>query len=157
MSSPPAARTPLTHNELSQALEVEVYDHVGKTTKLQDLIKGKRSVLIFTRHYCECPNRHYSFMLMRQGCLNCQAYVRTISETIPPSKLPSNTQSMSLSARTNISNLSRFSPCYQQWILAADRHLYQSVFISLSCLHRPNAEASWYLEVQLGTKGGECR
>lgn len=46
-------RTPLTHDELSQALEVEVYDRTGKTETLGTLIKGKRSMLIFVRHFCK--------------------------------------------------------------------------------------------------------
>jgi hypothetical protein len=46
-------RTPLTRDELSQALEVEVYDRTGKTETLGTLIKGKRSVLIFVRHFCK--------------------------------------------------------------------------------------------------------
>ncbi|KZM28800.1 uncharacterized protein EKO05_0006109 [Ascochyta rabiei] len=72
-----AARTVPTLEELSEALKVEVYDNVGAKTPLGNLTQGKRSVLIFTRHF---------------WCLNCQAYVRVISESIPPSKLPSNTQ-----------------------------------------------------------------
>ena len=46
-------RTPLTCDELSQALEVEVYDRAGKTETLGTLTKGKRSVLIFIRHFCK--------------------------------------------------------------------------------------------------------
>ncbi|KAH7371299.1 hypothetical protein BKA66DRAFT_424280 [Pyrenochaeta sp. MPI-SDFR-AT-0127] len=71
------ARTPLTPNEVSQALAVNIYDREGKTTTLGELTKGKRSLLVFTRHF---------------WCLNCQAYVRAIAESIPPSSLPSNTQ-----------------------------------------------------------------
>jgi hypothetical protein len=51
-SSTNNARTPLTHDELSQALEVEVHDREDKTQDLGSLIKGKRSVLIFIRHFC---------------------------------------------------------------------------------------------------------
>ncbi|PVH99840.1 hypothetical protein DM02DRAFT_593687 [Periconia macrospinosa] len=82
MSAPPsaeqsAARTPLSPSELAEALQIEVYDAEGKTHALGDLIKGQRSALIFTRHY---------------GCPSCHAYVRAISRSIPPSKLPPNTQ-----------------------------------------------------------------
>ncbi|KAF9700187.1 hypothetical protein EKO04_001711 [Ascochyta lentis] len=71
------ARAIPTPEELAEALTIELYDNVGAKTHLGDLIRGKRSVLIFTRHF---------------WCLNCQAYVRAISESIPPSKLPLNTQ-----------------------------------------------------------------
>ena len=47
-----AASTPLTSEELAEALKVELYDRTGQTETLGDLIKGKRSVLIFTRHFC---------------------------------------------------------------------------------------------------------
>ncbi|KAL6702500.1 hypothetical protein ACN47E_001607 [Coniothyrium glycines] len=76
------ARARPTLAELAEALQVEVYDHAGTTTALGDLVKGKRSVLIFTRHF---------------WCLNCQAYVRAIGEAIPPSRLPSNTQILIIS------------------------------------------------------------
>ncbi|KAF3050146.1 hypothetical protein E8E11_010019 [Didymella keratinophila] len=71
-----------TSNELQEALNVEVYDRVGEKQPLGDIIKGKRSVLIFTRHF---------------WCLNCQAYVRIISEKLPPSSLPANTQILIIS------------------------------------------------------------
>ena len=90
------ARAPLTVDELRQAVEVEVYDHAGTKIPLGDLIDGKRSVLIFTRHfctYCHTLTILNCRELTRKGCLNCQAYVRAISDSIPPSKLPSNTQS----------------------------------------------------------------
>ncbi|KAI4914708.1 hypothetical protein J4E90_004740 [Alternaria incomplexa] len=71
------ARKLPTAEELSEALKVDVYDREGKTKTLGELVKGQRTVLVFTRHF---------------WCLNCQAYVRCISESIPPSNLPSNTQ-----------------------------------------------------------------
>ncbi|KAF2450776.1 hypothetical protein P171DRAFT_460299 [Karstenula rhodostoma CBS 690.94] len=71
-----------TPDELREALSTKVYDREGKTHALGDLTKDKRSVLIFTRHF---------------WCLNCQAYVRAISESIPPSKLPTNTQMLIIS------------------------------------------------------------
>jgi peroxiredoxin len=76
-SSSSDASTPLTRDELSEAQKIEVYDREGKTQTLGELMKGKRSLLIFTRHF---------------WCLNCQAYVRCISKSIPPSNLPANTQ-----------------------------------------------------------------
>lgn len=89
------ARNIPTSEELKEAFAVEVYDRAGDKKHLGDLIDGKISILIFTRHFCE-PARHYiSTGLIRKGCLNCQAYVRIISEKIPPAKLPSNTQSTS--------------------------------------------------------------
>ncbi|OAL03204.1 hypothetical protein IQ06DRAFT_125291 [Phaeosphaeriaceae sp. SRC1lsM3a] len=69
--------TPLTPDELSQALKVDVYDQEGNTKALGELVAGKRTALIFIRHF---------------WCLNCQAYVRCLSEAVPPSKLPPNTQ-----------------------------------------------------------------
>lgn len=47
------ARTTVTPDELSQALKIEVYDQKGKTVALGELTKGKRSVLVFTRHFCK--------------------------------------------------------------------------------------------------------
>ena len=47
------ARTPPTPEELSEAVGVEVYDREGKTVALGDLVKGKRSILVFTRHFCK--------------------------------------------------------------------------------------------------------
>jgi len=46
------ARVLPTSDELQEALNVEVYDRVGEKQPLGDIIKGKRSVLIFTRHFC---------------------------------------------------------------------------------------------------------
>ncbi|KAF1353074.1 hypothetical protein EJ07DRAFT_134911 [Lizonia empirigonia] len=71
------ARALPTTDELAEALQIKVFDRVGAKVPLGDLINGKRSVLIFTRHF---------------WCLNCQAYVRAISDSIPPAKLPPNTQ-----------------------------------------------------------------
>jgi hypothetical protein len=47
------AHTLLTPEELSQALKIDVYDNEGKTHCLGDLVKGRRTALIFTRHFCE--------------------------------------------------------------------------------------------------------
>jgi hypothetical protein len=52
-SSSSDAFTPLTRDELSEAQKIEVYDREGKTQTLGELIKGKRSLLIFTRHFCK--------------------------------------------------------------------------------------------------------
>lgn len=73
----PDAQTPLTSDELSQALKIDVYDQDGKKTALGELVTGKRTGLVFIRHF---------------WCLNCQAYVKCMSEAMPPSQLPSSTQ-----------------------------------------------------------------
>lgn len=44
--------TPITDEELTELSKVSLYDKDGAQTPLGELIKGKRSVLIFTRHYC---------------------------------------------------------------------------------------------------------
>lgn len=46
-------RSPPTAEELSDAFKVEVYDREGKTHALGELVKGKRTVLIFIRHFCK--------------------------------------------------------------------------------------------------------
>ncbi len=46
------AREVPTPDELVELCKVEVYDRVGTKTALGDLIKGKRSILVFTRHFC---------------------------------------------------------------------------------------------------------
>ena len=48
-----SAHSPLTADELAQALKVEVYDREGKTKALCELTEGKRTILIFTRHFCK--------------------------------------------------------------------------------------------------------
>ena len=48
-----SARAPLTSDELKEAFKIEVYDRAGNKRALSDLIEGKRSVLIFTRHFCK--------------------------------------------------------------------------------------------------------
>jgi hypothetical protein len=53
MSSESEARIPPAPNELAQALKVEVYDKEGKTHTLGSLMNGKRTALIFIRHFCE--------------------------------------------------------------------------------------------------------
>ena len=49
---PSSGRALLTADELKEASRIEVYDHAGTKTTLGDLIEGKRTVLIFTRHFC---------------------------------------------------------------------------------------------------------
>ncbi|KAI4947466.1 hypothetical protein J4E91_006820 [Alternaria rosae] len=44
-------RKPPTAEELSEALKVDVYDREGKTKTLGELVKGQRTVLVFTRHF----------------------------------------------------------------------------------------------------------
>lgn len=46
------AHAPPSPEELAEAFKIDVYDAEGKTHPLGDLVKGKRSILIFTRHYC---------------------------------------------------------------------------------------------------------
>ncbi|CAA9957106.1 AhpC-TSA-2 domain containing protein [Pyrenophora teres f. maculata] len=46
-----SARTLPAVEELAQALKVEVYDREGKTKTLGELADGKRTVLVFTRHF----------------------------------------------------------------------------------------------------------
>lgn len=41
-----------SNDALQQALRIGVFDHKGVQTPLGDLVEGKRSVLIFTRHFC---------------------------------------------------------------------------------------------------------
>jgi hypothetical protein len=60
MSSPalsapaqPNATTTLTRDELAPALQIDVFDRDGKATTLGQLIHGKRTVLIFIRHFCK--------------------------------------------------------------------------------------------------------
>jgi hypothetical protein len=47
------ARVLPTSEELKEAFAVDVYDRVGAKKRLGDLIEGKRSILVFTRHFCE--------------------------------------------------------------------------------------------------------
>jgi hypothetical protein len=47
------ASIPLTPAELAPALKVDIYDREGNTKPLGELINGKRTVLIFTRHFCK--------------------------------------------------------------------------------------------------------
>jgi hypothetical protein len=53
-ADPSDPRSLPTAAELSEALKIEVYDREGKTHVLGELVKGQRSVLIFTRHFCKC-------------------------------------------------------------------------------------------------------
>lgn len=47
-----------TLDELKVAYAVEVYDRTGNKQPLGALVEGKRTLLVFTRHFCK---------------LNCQA------------------------------------------------------------------------------------
>lgn len=57
MTSPEAQKsdphTPLTADVLSQALKIDVHDQQGKTTALGELVAGKRTALVFIRHFCK--------------------------------------------------------------------------------------------------------
>ncbi|KAF2844826.1 hypothetical protein T440DRAFT_461508 [Plenodomus tracheiphilus IPT5] len=66
-----------TPEELSQALKVDVFDREGAKHPLGNLVDGKKTVVIFIRHF---------------WCLNCQAYVRCMSQWIPPENLQPGTQ-----------------------------------------------------------------
>jgi len=98
------ARAPVSPDELSQALAIEVYDREGKTIQLGELVKGKRTALIFIRHFCKylysrvrtltCQCREADADICA-GCVNCHAYVRYLSASLPPENLPSNTQGTS--------------------------------------------------------------
>ncbi|KAH7079763.1 hypothetical protein FB567DRAFT_128649 [Paraphoma chrysanthemicola] len=57
---------------LTQAFDVEVYDRDGKASKLGKLVEGRRTALVFVRHF---------------WCVNCQAYVRYLSAAVPPGGL----------------------------------------------------------------------
>jgi hypothetical protein len=67
------AREVPTSEELKEVFAVEVYDRAGDKKRLGDLIEGKRSILIFTRHFCEPAQDYKSTGLTRKGCVNCQA------------------------------------------------------------------------------------
>lgn len=90
-----------TADQLSQALQVEVFDADGTKTPLSELVKGKRTALIFVRHFCTCfkPVLRCRPVQIRRntadvpGCVNCQEYLRCVSRSIPPTNLPPNTQS----------------------------------------------------------------
>jgi hypothetical protein len=82
MSSPaaakpntPGARDPVTPEELSQALAVEVYDRSGKATPLGELVHGKRTALVFVRHFCEsCVGVQSSWRGGVMLCLICTCW-----------------------------------------------------------------------------------
>jgi hypothetical protein len=63
-SDPSGARTLLTADELARALAVEVYDAEGKTTKLGGLVQGRRSLLVFIRHFCKLFLGFRTFLLI---------------------------------------------------------------------------------------------
>ena len=74
------AHTPLTPDELAQISKCEVYDREGNTKTLGDLVEGKRSVLIFIRHFCTATFRLEISMLTRSRVLElsdlCQSHIR---------------------------------------------------------------------------------
>jgi hypothetical protein len=49
------ASTLLTRHDLAPALEIDVFDRDGKAQKLGELTEGKRTVLVFIRHFCKVP------------------------------------------------------------------------------------------------------
>ena len=52
------AQAPPTFDELQEAFSVEVFDRAGVKKTLGDIINGKRSILIFTRHFCTSELNH---------------------------------------------------------------------------------------------------
>nr|XP_019042835.1 hypothetical protein I302_08544 [Kwoniella bestiolae CBS 10118]OCF21765.1 hypothetical protein I302_08544 [Kwoniella bestiolae CBS 10118] len=91
---------PLTPEEIEQAYKVEIVDKEGNKQTFQDLIKGKKVVLIFIRHF---------------WCTNCQAYTFQFGKSIPPSSLPEGTEAYIIgcgSASPIPSYLSRTSSPY---------------------------------------------
>ncbi|WVF72300.1 hypothetical protein IAT40_007113 [Kwoniella sp. CBS 6097] len=87
-SSPPAPKPSGTHNsteadflptseEVAKALEVEIVDENGEKFTLGELVRGKRVVLVFIRHF---------------WCTNCQVYTHQLGLSIPPKKLPHGTE-----------------------------------------------------------------
>ncbi|WVQ98631.1 hypothetical protein IAU59_005761 [Kwoniella sp. CBS 9459] len=87
-SSPPVPKPSGTHNpqeadflpspeDLKSALEVEIVDQDNRSLTLGELVKGKRVVLIFIRHF---------------WCTNCQVYTHQLGLSIPPKNLPQGTE-----------------------------------------------------------------
>ena len=68
-SNAPDAFTPLTRDELSEAQKIEVYDREGKTQTLGGLMEGKRSLLVFTRHFCTSMNAGDYSLYRKRGVL----------------------------------------------------------------------------------------
>ncbi|RXK38365.1 hypothetical protein M231_04407 [Tremella mesenterica] len=65
--------SPVTWDKVRQS---EVFDKEGNKIIFGDLVKDKRMVVIFIRHF---------------WCGNCQAYTSQLGQQIPPSSLPSGT------------------------------------------------------------------
>ncbi|WWD01530.1 hypothetical protein V866_008475 [Kwoniella sp. B9012] len=76
----------LTLEEIQQACNVELVDKDGTKQTFGDLIKGKRVVLIFIRHF---------------WCTNCQAYTYQFGKSIPPSSLPEGTEAFIIGCGTS--------------------------------------------------------
>ncbi|KAJ4339366.1 hypothetical protein N0V87_003303 [Didymella glomerata] len=74
-SDQPGARVLPSSDELQEALQVEVHDRVGEKRPLGDIIEGKRSVLIFTRHF---------FLIISNGSYQpIDTYAKTTSSAYP--------------------------------------------------------------------------
>nr|XP_019013418.1 uncharacterized protein I206_01484 [Kwoniella pini CBS 10737]OCF52199.1 hypothetical protein I206_01484 [Kwoniella pini CBS 10737] len=69
---------PLTSEEINQAYKVELFDQDGKKIILKELIKDKKVILIFIRHF---------------WCTNCQVYTYQLNKSIPSSSLSNNIES----------------------------------------------------------------
>jgi predicted dithiol-disulfide oxidoreductase (DUF899 family) len=70
----------------------EIYDKDGNKHVLGELIAGKRTLLVFIRHFCSSPSPPHAEEADLAGCKNCQAYVRRIGEAVPPSALSAGSQ-----------------------------------------------------------------
>ncbi|KAL5440005.1 hypothetical protein PMIN06_009783, partial [Paraphaeosphaeria minitans] len=77
-----------TMHELQEALSTNVYDREGTMHALGDLIKGKRSVLVFTRHSCAQLQRIWRprrpLLIISNGSHQpIDTYARTTSSAYP--------------------------------------------------------------------------
>ncbi|WVR05083.1 hypothetical protein IAU60_002095 [Kwoniella sp. DSM 27419] len=68
---------PPTPEEIQRAFQEEIVDKDGNKLTLGQLVKDKRVVLVFIRHF---------------WCSNCQMYTHHLSKSIPPSSLPAGTE-----------------------------------------------------------------
>jgi hypothetical protein len=65
-SSASEAHKLLSPDELAQALKIDVFDNEGKTHVLGDLTKGRRTALIFTRHFCKSISHALYVLVLNQ-------------------------------------------------------------------------------------------
>ncbi|CAD6580410.1 MAG: hypothetical protein TREMPRED_002739 [Tremellales sp. Tagirdzhanova-0007] len=72
----PAANAPLTPEQLEAANQVAIFNGQGGQTTFGEVIRGKRTLVVFIRHF---------------WCVNCQAYTAQLGTSIPPHNLPTGT------------------------------------------------------------------